>query len=106
MALERRGCPWHPVTMHRRVLLGLLLISGFAGLAWELLWVRLLTLSLGGTTLSFSTVLAVFFGGLAVGSRWAGGKSRAVARPVRAYALLEVGTGALGLLLYPVMPHR
>ncbi len=103
MALDRRGCPWHPVTMHRRVLLGLLLISGFAGLAWELLWVRLLTLSLGGTTLSFSTVLAVFFGGLAVGSRWAGGKSRAVARPVRAYALLEVGTGALGLLLYPVM---
>jgi spermidine synthase len=89
--------------MHRRSLLALLLVSGFAGLAWELLWVRLLTLSLGGTTLSFSTVLAVFFGGLAAGSRWAGRRSRTALRPVRAYAVLEFLTGALGLLLYPVM---
>jgi spermidine synthase len=91
--------------MHRRALLGLLLVSGFAGLAWELLWVRLLTLSLGGTTLSFSTVLAVFFGGLALGSRWAGKRSRTVARPVRAYALLELLTGVVGVALYPLMVH-
>lgn len=91
--------------MKRRFLLGALLLSGFAGLAWELLWVRLLALALGGTTLSFSTVLAVFFGGLALGSRWAGKHSLTTTRPVRAYALLEALTGVLGLALYPLMKN-
>jgi spermidine synthase len=89
--------------MTRRWLLPLLILSGFAGLAYELLWVRLLTFSLGSTTTSFSTVLAVFFGGLAAGSRWAGKRSLATRAPLRAYALLELATGGLGLLLYPVL---
>lgn len=91
--------------MRRTYILGLLVLSGFAGLAYELLWVRLLALSMGSTTLSFSTVLAVFFGGLALGSRWAGRRSVTNQRPIATYALLEALTGALGLLLLPVMKH-
>ncbi len=89
--------------MTRRWILPLLIFSGFAGLSYELLWVRLLTFSLGSTTASFSVVLAVFFGGLAAGSRWAGKRSLVVKAPLRAYALLELATGGLGLLLYPVL---
>lgn len=89
--------------MKRHYLLGLLLLSGFAGLAYELLWVRMLAWSMGSTTMSFSTVLAVFFAGLALGSRWGGRRVPKTARPVRQYALLELGTAAFGLISYPVM---
>ncbi|MDX2009752.1 MAG: fused MFS/spermidine synthase [Myxococcaceae bacterium] len=89
--------------MRRRWILPLLLLSGFAGLAYELLWVRLLALSLGATTASFSIVLAVFFGGLALGSRWAGARSTRSTRPLATYAALEAVTGLLGVGLYPVL---
>ncbi|MEL6189634.1 MAG: hypothetical protein AAFU79_33845, partial [Myxococcota bacterium] len=82
-----------------------LVLSGFAGLAYELLWVRLLALSFGSTTLSFSTVLAVFFGGLALGAWVSGGLVGRMTRPIRVYAGLEVGTGVLALLLYPLLTH-
>lgn len=91
--------------MRRAWFLPLLLLSGFCGLAYELLWVRLLTLSLGATTASFSIVLAVFFGGLALGSRWAGKRSVGAKRPLAAYAALEALTGVLGVALYPVLKN-
>lgn len=91
--------------MRRAWFLPLLLLSGFCGLAYELLWVRLLTLSLGATTASFSIVLAVFFGGLALGSRWAGKRSVGAKRPLATYAALEALTGVLGVALYPVLKH-
>ncbi|MCU0701778.1 MAG: spermidine synthase, partial [Myxococcaceae bacterium] len=64
---------------------------------------RLLALSLGATTASFSIVLAVFFGGLALGSRWAGARSTRSTRPLATYAALEAVTGLLGVALYPVL---
>ena len=89
--------------MRYRFLLGCLILSGFAGLAYELLWVRLLALSFGSTAASFSTVLAVFFGGLAIGSLLGGRLAKRVRRPVRAYALVELGTGIAALVLYPLL---
>lgn len=91
--------------MQNRGLIPLLVLSGFTGLAYEFLWVRLLALSFGSTTLSFSTVLAVFFGGLAVGA-WVGGRfAHRLERPGRAYAILELGIGLSGALLYPVLAN-
>lgn len=91
--------------MKRLYLLGLLVFSGFSGLAYELLWVRLLAANMGSTTLSYATVLSVFFGGLALGSRWAGARSSRSQTPVRSYALLEAATGSCALLLYPLLKH-
>lgn len=91
--------------MRHRFLLGCLLLSGFSGLAYELLWTRLLSLTFGSTTLSFSTVVAVFFGGLAIGS-WLGGRaSNLMRRPVMAYGVIEILTAVAGLALYPLMTH-
>lgn len=89
--------------MRHHILLFCLLLSGFAGLSYELLWVRMLALSFGSTTLSFSTVLAVFFGGLALGSWLAGRLLARISRPVLVYGLIELITGLLGLALYPLL---
>ncbi len=91
--------------MRNKFLLACLILSGFAGLSYELLWVRLLSFSFGSTSLSFSTVLAVFFGGLAIGSWLSGRRAARLERPARVYAWIEIGTGVLGLALYPVLTH-
>ena len=46
-------------------------VSGFAGLVYEIAWIRRASLVFGSTTAALSTVLAVFFGGLALGA-WLG----------------------------------
>jgi spermidine synthase len=50
-------------------------ISGCAGLAYETAWIRAFTTSFGNTLLSFSTVISVYLGGLALGAA-AGGRFR------------------------------
>ncbi len=73
-------------------------ISGFVGLVYEICWIRKASLAFGATTFAVSTVVAVFFGGLAVGSYVFGRYSQKTLRPLRVYALLEMGLGVLGLL--------
>src|SRR5688572_15756661 len=77
-------------------------MSGATGLIYEVLWVRMLGLVFGATTLAVSTVLAAFMGGLALGSALAGRVGARVVRPVRAYGLLEIGI-ALYALVVPVL---
>lgn len=78
------------------------ILSGATGLIYEVLWMRMLGLVFGATTLAVSTVLAAFMGGLALGSAVAGRVGGKVARPVRAYGLLEIGI-ALYALTVPIL---
>ncbi len=101
-----------------RALLGLFFLSGCAGLLYEVLWTRILSLSFGHTTWAVSTVLAVFMGGLALGSAWGGRLADRSPSPLRLYALMELAlgllclavpallgwTGALFLALLPRLP--
>jgi spermidine synthase len=76
--------------------------SGFAGLMYEVAWVRTLTLYMGHTTAATSTVVAAFMGGLAAGSA-IGGRvaARLSARGALAgYALLE----SIVILMAIVLP--
>ena len=66
-------------------------LSGAAGLALELLWMRSAALVLGGTAVTTATVLACYFTGLAGGAALA---RTGTARPVRRYARLELGAAA------------
>jgi spermidine synthase len=67
-------------------------ISGFAALAYEVAWTRLLALVIGPTTYAFATMAAAFITGLAIGSAIGTPLSRRVARPaVWMAALLVVG---------------
>lgn len=83
-------------------------LSGATGLIYEVLWVRMLGLVFGATTLAVSTVLAAFMGGLALGSALAGRMGGKVVRPVRAYGLLEIGVALYALavpLLFALIDH-
>jgi len=72
-------------------------LSGVAGLLYEVCWIREASLVFGSTTYALSTVLAVFFLGLALGSWGFGRRARRVANPLRLYAALEIGAGLLAL---------
>ena len=65
-------------------------LSGVAGLIYEVCWIRQASLVFGSTTLAFSTVLATFFGGLALGSWLFAGIAQRAERPLRWYAVLEL----------------
>jgi spermidine synthase len=87
--------------MARRVFLGVYCLSGAAGLLYQVVWTRLLTLHLGHTVAAVGTVLAAFMGGLALGAAAAGRVAPRLPRPraLVVYAALEVVIGACGLLV-------
>lgn len=63
----------------RRVVLAVtaaLALSGFASLVFETLWIRLLSLVLGGTAHAFPIMIAAFITGITAGARWAGRRER------------------------------
>jgi spermidine synthase len=75
-----------------------MVLSGTAALAAEVVWARMLREVFGSTIESVSTVLGVFFGGLALGAYLASRGAEETTRAGRAYALLEVAIG-IGLIL-------
>jgi spermidine synthase len=75
--------------------------SGLAGLIYEVCWIRRAALVFGSTSFALSTVLALFFLGLALGSYTFGRLSRRIAQPLRTYAALEIALAALALISLP-----
>jgi spermidine synthase len=87
-----------------RPLLLMFLASGSAALIYEIVWLHLLRLVIGASSLSVGIVLASFMGGMFVGSF---GFAKWVPRthsPLRVYAALELGIGLCGLLMPLVLP--
>src|SRR3990172_4929143 len=79
------------------ILLVLFFLSGVTGLVYEVAWTRMLALVFGHTVHAVSTVLAVFMGGLALGSYVFGRFADRIGRPLVLYAILEVGIGIFAL---------
>jgi spermidine synthase len=73
-------------------------LSGAAALIYQVLWTRRLGLVFGVTVHAASIVLACFMAGLAIGSLVAGRRAERLAKPLRAFALVELGVGVAGLL--------
>jgi spermidine synthase len=74
-------------------------LSGFSGLLYEVLWLRMLILIFGSTTLAVSTVLTSFMGGLALGSFLFGRIMDRQKRPLLYYGLLEGVIGLYALMI-------
>jgi spermidine synthase len=71
-------------------ILAIFILSGAAGLVYEVVWARQLVLVFGNTTQAVSAILTGFFGGMAIGSAIGGRIGDRVRRPLRMYGLLEV----------------
>ena len=80
-----------------------LVLSGIAALIYQVVWVRLLSLSMGSTSASVSTVLAAFFLGLAAGSWLAERLTRRRVDDLGVYVALEVLIGLSGAALLPAL---
>jgi len=82
-------------------------LSGMSGLVYELIWMRKLGLAFGSTVQAVSTVLAVYMGGLALGSWLFGRLAERHRSPLALYAWVESGIGLAGaavmFLLLPVL---
>ena len=89
------------------------LISGFCGILYELIWLRLAMAQFGVTTPLVSIVLSMFMAGLGLGS-WAAGalirryEDRTQFPPLRLYALCEllIGISALVVPTQLLWGHR
>jgi spermidine synthase len=83
----------------------LLMGSGAAGLIYEVLWIKQLSLVVGVEVQAVTTGVSAFFAGLALGGWLFGRLADRSARPLRLYALLEIAaallaiSGTLGLAL-------
>ena len=75
----------------------LLFLSGAASLALEVVWTRVLHLFFGTSTLAVSTILVSYMLGLGLGALAAGRWAERIRRPIRAYALLELGIALYAL---------
>ena len=80
-----------------------LLLSGLASLTYQVVWVRMLGLSMGSTSASISTVLAAFFLGLALGSYLAERITRNRINSLKVYIYLELIIGVSGITLLPIL---
>jgi spermidine synthase len=70
--------------------LAVFVLSGAAGLIYEIVWSRQLVLVFGNTTQAVSAILAGFFGGMAIGSALGGRLADRVRSPLRLYGIIEL----------------
>src|SRR5271166_2854509 len=86
------------------VLLVLFVGSGCAALIYEVVWLQLLQLVIGSTAVSLGVLLGTFMGGMCAGSLLLPRLVSSRRHPLRVYALLELGIGAIGLMDLFVIP--
>jgi spermidine synthase len=71
--------------------------SGAAGLVYQVLWMRSLSLFFGSDMYGVSIILGTFMGGLALGSLAGGWLAERISRPLVAYGLAELAIGLFAL---------
>lgn len=76
--------------------------SGAASFAYEIIWVRMLSLAVGSTIHAFELMLASFIAGIAFGGLWVRGKADKAKDPIKLVGWLQVlmGLAALASLYF------
>ena len=83
----------------------LLVVSGAAALIYQVLWIKQLTLIVGVDVYAVTTGVSAFFAGLALGGLLIGRWADRVARPLRLYAVLEIGVAVVGVVMTVALAH-
>lgn len=86
------------VPRHRLLVGAIFLLSGAAGLTYEVVWSRQLVLVFGNTTQAVAAILTGYFLGMAVGNVLGGKLADRVHSAVRLYGLLELVLVAIVLM--------
>ena len=81
-------------------ILPLMLISGANTFTYEVLWTRLLSHILGGSIVAFSTMLAAFLGGIAIGSALAARYARNAGTALSAFVATQFGIAITSIAIY------
>jgi len=81
-----------------------MVLSGFAGLGYQIVWTEQCAAWLGHETAAVLAVVAAFFGGLAVGGFAFGTRIEASAHPVRWYVACELSIAAWCAILAGALP--
>jgi spermidine synthase len=84
----------------RRFLLAVFVVSGFTGLIYESIWSHYLKLFLGHAAYAQTLVLAIFMGGMALGSWTIAHHSCRIRQLLWAYVLVEAMIGILGIVFH------
>jgi spermidine synthase len=84
----------------RQLLLGIFVVSGFTGLIYESIWSHYLKLFLGHAAYAQTLVLAIFMGGMAIGSWLLARYSGRIQRLLLGYVLVEGIIGVLGIVFH------
>lgn len=85
-----------------------MLVSGFSSLLYETLWIRVLSLVLGGTAHAFPLMLAAFIGGITVGAHATGRRQRDWREALALFAKVEIAVAvavALAFGAYERLPY-
>jgi spermidine synthase len=87
---------------HRRAVAACFFLSGAAALIYQTAWTRQFALVFGTSELAVATVLAAYMTGLALGAWLIEGVLPRIRRPIRTYAVLELGIALAGIALVPL----
>ncbi|MBN1420028.1 MAG: fused MFS/spermidine synthase [Planctomycetes bacterium] len=79
-------------------------LSGASGLIYEVIWVRLIGTTMGSSHDSLTTVVAVFMGGLAIGSVIGGRIADRSPSPLRLYGRIVIAIGIAGAAVPILIP--
>ena len=87
-----------PRTSLRLWIAAFFVLSGGTALVYQVIWVRMVGMVVGASTLAVSIVVAAYMAGLGVGARLAGSAAERSRHPLAVYGLLELGIGTFALL--------
>src|SRR6185437_10403121 len=86
----------------RWLLLGAAFGTAVASFAYEIAWIRMLSLVLGSATHSFELMLSAFILGLALGALWVSRHADEWRDPLRALGFVQCAMGALAVATLPL----
>jgi predicted membrane-bound spermidine synthase/tetratricopeptide (TPR) repeat protein len=96
---KNRQSPLLSVDASIRWVMVIFFCSGMCSLIDEVVWFRLIKLTLGNTVYASSVVVSVFMGGLALGALVMSRRADRVVRPLLLYALLEIAVSLVTVAL-------
>ena len=94
---KNRGVQYSP--SHQVAALIIFAVSGFAAMAYEVIWTRLLGLIIGPTTYSFTIVLTTFIVGLALGAMLFGWLADRSKHPFQLLIITQISAAIMALMV-------